>query len=86
MTDKEKAKQVKIETLYRGQLRTVGEGKLSGLCPFHNDTNPKNPNFIIYTNTNSWYCFQEGRGGDVISFYMNLTGLPFKDVIKELAS
>ena len=35
------------------------------LCPFHSE---KTPSCTIYSDTQSFYCFGCGAGGDVISF------------------
>lgn len=43
------------------------------LCPFHAD---RNPSCKIYEETNSFYCFSCGAGGDVITFaakYLNVS-------------
>ncbi|MEG2939385.1 MAG: CHC2 zinc finger domain-containing protein, partial [Oscillospiraceae bacterium] len=42
----------------RGRLNT-------GLCPFHNE---KTPSFVVYSDTQSYFCFGCGAGGDVITF------------------
>jgi DNA primase len=76
-----KAKRVKIESLYKGDLKGFGT-KLRGICPFHKDTS--NPNFFIYTETNTWFCFAGCGGGDVIAFYMKLNNVDFKTTLKEL--
>lgn len=34
-----------------------------GLCPFHNE---KTPSFTVYNDTQSFYCFGCGAGGDAI--------------------
>jgi len=75
-----RAKQTKIETLYIGQLNRSGKIFI-GICPFHQDTKPS---FAIYPDTNSWYCFACGDGGDNIDFYMRLNNSDFKTAIKEL--
>ena len=75
------AKQVPIESLYPGQLRKVGK-LLRGKCPFHSDNG--NPNFFIYPETNSWYCFMERIGGDSIKYVMLLKNLDFKQALEEL--
>lgn len=62
----------------------MGSEKLSGLCPFHKDSDKKNPNFIIYTNTNTWFCWVCRKGGDSIAFYMKLKNLGFVDAVKEM--
>ena len=38
---------------------------LTGLCPFHNE---KTPSFTVYPDTQSFYCFGCGAGGEVITF------------------
>lgn len=77
----ETARQVPIEAFYRGKLRKV-DRRLTGLCPFHQDTHPS---FSIYTKDNSWYCFGCQRGGDAIDFIMQLEGLDFKSAVRRLA-
>lgn len=62
--DIQAAKQVPIETFYLGKLRKTG-GKLTGLCPFHNE---KTSSFFIYTKNNTFHCFGCGSHGDVIDF------------------
>lgn len=75
------AKQIKITSLYTGELRNSGK-YLIGKCPLHNDTG--NPNFRIYPETNSYYCFRGCGGGDVISYVMKLRNLAFKDALDYL--
>lgn len=81
MDKKKKAKEVRIETLYKGVLKPYGD-KLRGHCPFHEDQ--RDPNFFIYTKTNSWYCFAGCGGGDVISFAMKMNNTSFKEAIEDL--
>ncbi len=54
-----------------------------GLCPFHSE---KTPSFCIYQNTNSFYCFGCGAGGDVIQFIMLAETLCYSDAIEFLAN
>lgn len=53
-----------------------------GLCPFHNE---KTPSFNIYTESNSFYCFGCGAGGNVINFIMRIENLDYIDAVKFLA-
>ena len=53
-----------------------------GLCPFHGE---KTPSFNIYTESESFYCFGCGAGGDVISFIMRIENLDYIDAVKYLA-
>ena len=58
---------VSIETLAEKftELRPVGPGRLKGKCPLHNEATPS---FMVYTDTQSWYCFgQCARGGDIVT-------------------
>lgn len=50
-----------------------------GLCPFHDDTKPS---FVVYPETDSWYCFSENVGGSAIEFVMRKEGLNRKEAIK----
>ncbi|MGN0526494.1 MAG: DNA primase [Acutalibacteraceae bacterium] len=55
---------------------------LVGLCPFHNE---KTPSFTVYPETNSYYCFGCGTGGEVINFVRSIENLDFLDAVKFLA-
>lgn len=83
MDKKEKAKLVKIESLYPepDKLRMSGN-KLRGFCPFHGDK--LNPNFFIYLETNTWHCFAGCTGSDSIDFYMKLNNVDFKTALRKL--
>lgn len=50
-------------------------------CPFHNE---KTPSLRIYTDTNTFYCFGCGMGGDVISFVTHLFKIDFGSAIMRL--
>jgi len=45
----------------------------------------KNRSLKLYPETNSFYCFATGRGGDVINFYKDYYKIDIKDAINELA-
>lgn len=53
-----------------------------GLCPFHNE---KTPSFTVYNDTQSFYCFGCGAGGDVITFIRKMENLDYVDAVKRLA-
>ena len=55
---------------------------LTGLCPFHNE---KTPSFTVYPETQSYYCFGCGNGGDVITFIRNIENLDYMEAVKLLA-
>lgn len=63
------------------QLKRGGR-HLMGLCPFHSE---KSPSFTVYTDTQSFFCFGCGAGGDVISFIKRAENMEYIDAIKHLA-
>ncbi len=54
-----------------------------GCCPFHHE---KTPSFCVNEEKRLYHCFGCGKGGDVISFYMDIEGASFMEAIKNLAS
>ena len=64
-----------VQLRQRGRLYT-------GLCPFHSE---KTPSFTVYPNTQSYYCFGCGNGGDVITFIKNYENLDYMDAVRLLA-
>lgn len=55
---------------------------LVGLCPFHNE---KTPSFTVYPETQSFYCFGCGAGGDAVGFLRKIENLDYMDAVKSLA-
>ncbi|MDP4152642.1 MAG: DNA primase [Bacillota bacterium] len=55
---------------------------LVGLCPFHSE---KTPSFTVFPETQSYYCFGCGAGGDVITFIRNIENLDYLDAVRFLA-
>lgn len=53
-----------------------------GLCPFHGE---KTPSFVVYPETESFYCFGCGAGGEVINFIRRIENLDFMEAVKLLA-
>jgi DNA primase len=62
-------------------LRRSGR-TLMGLCPFHNE---KSPSFAVYPDSNSFYCFGCGAGGDAVSFLMRMERLDYLEAVKALS-
>ncbi len=63
------------------QLRRHGK-LLTGLCPFHNE---KTPSFTVYPETQSYYCFGCGNGGDAVIFIKNIENLDYVEAVRYLA-
>lgn len=55
---------------------------LTGLCPFHNE---KTPSFTVYPETQSYYCFGCGSGGDAVTFIKNIENLDYGEAVRYLA-
>ena len=51
-------------------------------CPFHSE---KTPSCTIYPETQSFYCFGCGAGGDVLTFVMRTDNLSYPDAVRTLA-
>ncbi len=67
--------QTYVKLRQRGRTHT-------GLCPFHNE---KTPSFIVYPETQSFYCFGCGAGGDVITFVKMISNVDYVEAVKTLA-
>ena len=53
-----------------------------GLCPFHGEDTPS---FSVSPEKQIFHCFGCGKGGNVISFIMELESLPFVEAVQHLA-
>ena len=63
-------------------LKRAGRNKTC-LCPFHSE---KTPSMVVYEDTQSFYCFGCGAGGDVITFIRRIENLDYVEAVKLLAS
>ncbi len=71
-----------IESIVSSYVSLKRKGKLlGGLCPFHNE---KTPSFYVYPETQSYYCFGCGNGGDVVTFIKNIENLDYVEAVKFL--
>ena len=62
-------------------LRGTGRVR-QGLCPFHEETEGS---FTVYSDTERWFCFGCGAGGDVLDFMQRAEGLSLPEAIERLA-
>lgn len=63
------------------QLKRRGRN-LTGLCPFHSE---KSPSFTVYPDSQSYFCFGCGSGGDIITFVRNIENLEYIEALKLLS-
>lgn len=77
---KAQALSVPIETLLETEYRTSRRTACT-LCPFHDE---KTPSFYIYTDSNTFWCFGCGQGGDAIHFVRSLHNYSFKEAVEYL--
>ena len=52
------------------------------LCPFHSE---KSPSCTVYPDTDSFFCFGCGAGGDVVTFIRKIENLEYIEAVKFLA-
>lgn len=72
-----------IESLISSYVLLKRAGRnLKGLCPFHSE---KTPSFVVYPESQSFYCFGCGAGGDAISFIMRAENLEYIEAVNFLA-
>lgn len=73
---------IDIEDIVSSYVSLKRHGSLlKGLCPFHNE---KTPSFTVYPETQSFYCFGCGAGGDAISFIKRIENIDYIDALKYL--
>ena len=71
-----------IEQVISSYVQLKRRGKnLVGLCPFHNE---KTPSFTVYPESQSYYCFGCGAGGEVINFIRRAENLDFTESVRYL--
>jgi len=63
------------------ELKKAGRN-FKGLCPFHNE---KTPSFTVNEELQIFKCFGCAKGGDAISFLMEIEGLEFGEALTKLA-
>ena len=63
-------------------VKLVGRGRVrQGVCPFHDETAGS---FTVYADSQRWYCFGCGLGGDVLDFIQRLDGVHLPEAIRRL--
>ncbi|WMJ23796.1 DNA primase [Paludicola sp. MB14-C6] len=72
-----------IEEVISSYVNVKRAGRnIKALCPFHSE---KTPSMVVYQDTQSFFCFGCGAGGDVINFIMQAENLDYVEAIHFLA-
>ncbi|MBQ9633056.1 MAG: DUF927 domain-containing protein [Lachnospiraceae bacterium] len=74
---------VNYESEYRHYVKqaVVLGDKMTGLCPFHSDSNNS---FSVDLKTGKWHCFTEEIGGNFLDFYGKIHGCDTKEAYQEV--
>ena len=63
-------------------VRLRGRGRVrQGVCPFHDEAEGS---FTVYADSERWYCFGCGLGGDVLDFVRRIDNLSLPEAIQRL--
>ena len=72
------------DTVEASGVRLSGRGRVrQGVCPFHDEAEGS---FTVYADSERWYCFGCGLGGDVLDFIRRVDNLTLPEAISRLDS
>ena len=70
------------DTVEASGVRLRGRGRVrQGVCPFHDEVEGS---FTVYADSERWYCFGCGLGGDVLDFIRQSENLSLPEAIRRL--
>ena len=70
------------DTVEASGVRLRGKGRVrQGFCPFHDEAEAS---FTVYGDTERFWCFGCGEGGDVLDFVQRVEGLSLPEAIQRL--
>lgn len=74
-----------LELVEKYGLEITKQGNLYvTYCPFHKDEH--RPNFTVYEDTDSYYCYTCSKGGDAIDFFARMEKIPYSQAKHRLHS
>ena len=77
-----KARHPLAEVVESAGVKLKGRGRVrQGFCPFHKESEGS---FTVYGDTERFWCFGCGTGGDVLDFLQRVEGLSLPDAIRRL--
>ncbi|MDE2752508.1 MAG: DNA primase [Gemmatimonadota bacterium] len=77
-----KARHSLAEVAESAGVKLRGRGRVrQGYCPFHDESEPS---FTVYGDTEKYWCFGCGAGGDVLDFIQRVEGLTLPEAIRRL--
>ena len=70
------------DTVEASGVRLRGRGRVrQGVCPFHDEAEGS---FTVYADSERWYCFGCGLGGDVLDFVRRVEHLSLPEALQRL--
>ena len=70
------------DTVEAAGVRLRGRGRVrQGVCPFHDEAEGS---FTVYADSQRYYCFGCGEGGDVLDFIRRAENLSLPEAIQRL--
>ena len=70
------------DTVEAAGVRLSGRGRVrQGVCPFHEEAEGS---FTVYSDSQRFYCFGCGLGGDVLDFIQRIENLSLPEALRRL--